>query len=101
MQDYFFITLGFALKKISPAIIIPAPANCMALNLSPSKNPQIIATIGISKVTVDAKLILIKVLNLISERILFNQFNVFPVVSLQGILLKNYKMLSLQQEYNL
>lgn len=45
---------GFALKKISPAIIIPVPINCIIPNFSPSKIPQIIATIGISKVTVDA-----------------------------------------------
>ena len=49
---YFF---GFVRKNISPAMIIPAPINCIYVSFSPSNIPQIMATIGIIKVTVEAK----------------------------------------------
>ena len=49
-----FVYWELFLKKSNPAIIIVAPTICTIVNISPSKTPQIIATIGINKVTVDA-----------------------------------------------
>lgn len=51
---FFYFITGLARKKIKPANMINPPKPCRSVIFSPSKTPQITATIGINNVTVEA-----------------------------------------------
>lgn len=54
LQFFYFFAAGICRRKINPAKITTAPNPCIIVSFSPSSTPQMIATTGISKVTVEA-----------------------------------------------
>lgn len=54
LRFFYGVLMGFARRKINPAKMTIAPNPCIKVKFSPSNNPQITATTGINKVTVEA-----------------------------------------------